>query len=270
VRTPRSRTPTASLFLLLAGSAAAESAPDSAPAGYQVGARDELDIKVYEEADLSGRFRVTDDGSIDFPLLGRVPVNGMSADAIDQLLTDRLGAKYLVNPHVDVQVAQYASQSVQVLGSVKSPGVYPLTGRTTVTELLALAGGPTENAATEVRIQQADGQGEPVTMSLDRVLRGTGVPTLHAGEVLFVPEGQFVYVSGQVKKAGPVPYHEGLTVMQALSKVGGPERTARLKEAYVLRAGERLVVDVKRIMKGRDPDLVLLPDDQLYLDESVF
>ena len=240
------------------------------PDGYKVGARDELEVKVYEEPDLTGRFRVTDDGSIDFPLVGRLPVSGLSADEIDQLLTDRLGTRYLVDPHVDVKVAEYASQTVQVLGAVKAPGSYPLTGRTTVTQLLAMAGGPTAEAASEVRIQQADGEGEPVTMSLDRVLHGTGVPSIKAGEVLFVPQGQFVYVSGQVKKAGAVAYHEGMTVMQALSKVGGPERAAKLKEAYVLRDGARITVNVRRVMKGRAPDLVLLPDDQLYLDESVF
>ncbi len=270
----------AMLTMLMLDAAAAAPAPQELPdaplktqvatsSGYTVGVDDVLAVNVFGEEDLSSTYRVTDDGAIDFPMLGRVSVSGMTTAQIDSLLTAQLGADYLVEPHVEVGVSEFASQAVQVLGAVKKPGQYTLQGETTVTQLLAMAGGVTEEAATRVQLS-SDGSTVVEEFTLDQVLAGTGVRFVEPSEVLFVPQGQFVYVSGEVKKPGSVPFHEGLTVMQALTKSGGPERTAKLKEAYILRGDQTILVNVKAIMRGKSADMKLLPDDQLYLKESVF
>ena len=93
---------------------------------------------------------------------------------------------------------------------------------------------------------------------------------LAAGEVVLVSEGMVVYVSGEVNKPGSVPFTEGLTVTQALSKSGGTKRTARTRDAYILRGDERISINLKKVLKGKAADVILKPDDQIVLQESVF
>ena len=93
---------------------------------------------------------------------------------------------------------------------------------------------------------------------------------LSAGDVVHISEGMVVYVSGEVNKPGSVPFTEGLTVTQALSKSGGTERTARTRDAYILRGDQRISVNLKKVLRGKAADVMLRPDDQIVLQESVF
>ena len=239
---------------------------------YPIGARDVLAIDVYDEKSISGTFVVGDDGNVDLPLLGRVPVSGLTTAAADDLITSKLASDFLVNPQVTVRVDAFGSKPVQVLGSVAKPGTYYLSGPTTLLDVLTMAGGVKDTAAVEVRVQRRNAQHtEPFVASLEALVAyGTGNTSLEPGDVVFVPPGPVVYVSGEVSKPGTVPYLEGLSVVQAINRAGGATDRANLRSVYVLRDGQRSRMNAKRVLKGVDKDVKLQPEDHVYVKESVF
>jgi polysaccharide biosynthesis/export protein len=241
--------------------------------GYVVGPGDAIKVEVYGEQDLCGSYPVYEGGYITYPLVGKVQVGGLTLSQLADELTHQLAARFLVDPHVTVRVDRYSSQPVQVLGAVAKPGVFYLEGRTTVRQILALAGGvEAEKAVKEVRIErQVGGQRETMVVKLDRLLTdGENDVVLQGGDVVNVVEGMVVYLSGQVKKPGAVSYWDGITVSRALAEGGGLGDYAKMREAHVMRDGERIVFNLRRLLAGRDEDIVLLPGDQLVIETSVF
>lgn len=109
---------------------------------YRIGPSDEIDVQVFQVEELSGLRRVNSRGQIRMPLIGTVEVAGRSAQEVEDLLVERYAKDYLQDPQITVEVKLFASQQVTVLGALQKPGVYPLTGRTTLLQALALAGGP--------------------------------------------------------------------------------------------------------------------------------
>ena len=108
---------------------------------YRIGPSDELDVSVFQVAELSGLRRVNSRGQIRMPLIGAVNVAGKSAQEVEDLLVELYGKDYLQDPQISVEVKLHASQQVTMYGAVQKPGVYPLTGRTTLLQALSLAGG---------------------------------------------------------------------------------------------------------------------------------
>ncbi len=237
---------------------------------YVLGARDVVLITVFGEDSLSGRFVITDDGTLRMPELGTVQVGGLSKDGLAELLEGRLRDGYLRRPQITIQVMEHRSQRVDVTGAVKTPGEYYLQGPTSLLQLLSRVGGiDNTKSIGEVRVRRSDGT-ELVVNYTELASSATGDVALQAGDVILVPEGQQVFVGGEVKQPGALLFAEGLTVTQALTRVGGPSEFARLRGAYILRDGDRIVINLKRILDGRDASLVMLPGDQLYLRKSVF
>ena len=118
---------------------------------YHIGASDKLEIEVFQVPDLSGVETVNSRGYINMPLIGMVPVAGLTEQQAEQLIADKLGKDFLQDPQVNIDIIEYVSQQITILGSVKAPGVYPLKGRTTLLQAIALAGGP-ERIADEEEI----------------------------------------------------------------------------------------------------------------------
>jgi protein involved in polysaccharide export with SLBB domain len=77
-----------------------------------------------------------------------------------------------------------------------------------------------------------------------------------------------VWVGGEVQRPGSIGYVDGLTVTQALMKAGGPTGVARLSGAYLVRDGDRISVNLKRMLRGKDADFVMEPNDRLVIQES--
>jgi polysaccharide export outer membrane protein len=236
---------------------------------YRVDAGDVLRVDIYGESDLSGLFSVGPDGAA-LPLIGNVPLRGQTVDEAARAIRERLAGAFLRDPQVSVRVETYASKPVQVLGAVEKPGTYFLNGPTTLLEILARAGDIDSEHGVVKQVQWRRGE-QTEQIDLQRLLAaGTGDRLLESGDVVYVPEGWVVYVSGQVEKPGEVPFIDGLTVARALATAGGAKKTARLKEAYILREGERIAVPLRAILRGRSPDVTLKPGDQLFLEEAVF
>ena len=253
---------------------AAQASPDWNPAeadAYRIGPGDTLEIQVFGESELSGDRKVGASGALDFPLLGRVDATGLTVKGLDDRITAALGEKYIRNPQVQVVVKAYGSQRVVLQGAVKKPGVYHLSGPTTVLDIIAEAGGVAEEGVSEVRIKHKDPSAADSVVNLEQLMsQGGQAEPLVAGDIVSVSKPLVIYVDGEVNKPGAVSYTEGLTVTQALTRSGGHKRTAKLSDAYILRGTEKLEIDIKRILAGKAADVSLKPNDQLILKESLF
>ena len=120
-------------------------------ADYQVGSNDSLDIVVYDNPDLSSSVRVSANGTINFPLIGEIKVVGSTPRQIEGLIRNKLiSGKFLKDPQVRVNVAQFKSQSVAVLGEVRNPGKFVIEGESSVLDILAEAGGLVRSAGDRV------------------------------------------------------------------------------------------------------------------------
>jgi len=240
------------------------------PSEYILGARDIIEITVLGEESLSGEFTVTDDATLRMPELGTVSVTGLSKDQLAAHLEERLRDGYLLRPQVTVQVVEHRSQRVDVAGAVEQPGEFFLQGPTTLLAMLSRAGGiEADKSIGEVRVRRIDGT--EIVVNYQDLARGEALDFgLIAGDVVLVPEGQQVFVGGEVKQPGALLFTDNLSVTQALTRVGGPSELARLRGAYILRDGERIVINLKRILDGRAENVIMEPGDQLYLRKSVF
>lgn len=154
---------------------------------YLIGPRDLLHIKVFDVDELSAKARVNRSGFITLPLLGSIKVAGQNITEVEHLIAEHLARDYLQDPHVAVFIEEYASQKVTVEGYVKSPGVFPMEGHTTLLQAIALAGGVTDIADTAqiLVFRNPYGQNRAVLefnldeihdgISRDPLLRGTDI-----------------------------------------------------------------------------------------------
>ena len=241
------------------------------PEDYVVSAKDTLEVVVFEEPQLCREVVVAEDGTIDYPLLGTLSVQGLTRQQVDDLITSRLEADYLHNPQITVYVAAMGSKTVEVYGAVVRPGAVHLTGgQTTLLQVLGEVGGvDPRKPASQVIVRRQDAP--PTVINLESLFNsGEDNIILLADDYVFVPEAKVVYVAGEVKRPGTITWAQGLSVSQALTQAGGPDETASLRNAYILRDGERIAVNLRRIYKGSESDITLQPDDQLFLRQSVF
>ncbi|HVO29389.1 MAG TPA: polysaccharide biosynthesis/export family protein [bacterium] len=250
---------------------------------YRVGPHDLIEVRVQGEEDLSRTTEVTSKGVIEMPLVGTVPVAGLTIAEVEDRLKALYGKDYLVHPEIFVNVKEFRSQSVQVLGAVKSPGVITLQRPSTVLDLIATAGGISDAGGKTLlllRGQSApDAKGaEPITIDVHRLLvEGDTSQNLdvRGGDIVFVPRGDEVFVLGEVKNPGSLKYEEGMTLTQAISKVSGFTRTAAKRRVQIVRVddtGKKTQIDVNvgRIEAGKDEDLKLKARDLVVVPESIF
>jgi polysaccharide export outer membrane protein len=160
---------------------------DEGPREYQIGKEDVLDVSVWRDADLSRTVPVRPDGRISLPLVGELEVEGRTASEVAREIALRL-EPYVQRPQVVVIVREINSSHVYVIGEVARPGSYPLRGRMTVLQALALAGGPNEFAdrSSIVVLRQPDGRYELSYTSL--VSEGAEANfALKPGDTIYVP-----------------------------------------------------------------------------------
>ena len=156
---------------------------------YKIGPHDVLEITVYKVAELSRTVQVGDTGTINLPLLHDVVASGRTPQELERDLTAKLGANYLQSPQVSVNVREFNSQRVTVEGAVRTPGVYPIKGRTTLLQMMALAGGMDANiASSEVAVfRTRDGKRYAAKFDISEIRTGNAEdPTLVAGDIVVV------------------------------------------------------------------------------------
>lgn len=160
-----------------------------------LGAGDVFAVRVYGQEDLSSSYRVAQDGSIDFPLIGRVEVGGQEPTEIADTLGEHLRDQgILVSPQVSVLVEEYNSKRISVMGAVAQSGTFPMTAGLTVVQAVSTAGGfsPLANRNGTVLTRRVDGELQRYRVQVDRISRGQeqDIP-VRAGDIIYVPERVF-------------------------------------------------------------------------------
>jgi polysaccharide export outer membrane protein len=258
----------AAMLLLCASVLAAE------PGGEQtekrhlslIEAGDQVTIQVYGQPDMESTVSVSDDGNIRVPLAGPVHVAGMTpVQAGMRVEAALMDGQFLVNPHVTITVVQPLSQRVSVLGEVRTPGRYAIAPNTTIFDLLAQAGGVTDNGGDVVYIQRAAADGKLARMRVEADQAAT--QTVQGGDSVIVPIADQFYIYGEVTNPGKYRIEHGMTVIQAIARAGG-----------ITPRGSDRRVDIKRatgtngeyaVRRAKASDLIE-PNDVVNVKESIF
>jgi polysaccharide export outer membrane protein len=240
---------------------------------YVVGPQDVLLISLFDQPDLNGKFVVEADGTFPFPLLGRVAVGSLTLPQVESALKKRLvEGGFFKNPQISVAIEQYHSQRVFIVGEVRSPGMYPVTGDMSLIEAIARAGSTLPTAGTETLIvrsknARADGPILPGMDSADvtrvdlNALQSGALErnvALRDGDTIFVPKAESIYVFGQVKNPGAYPLQKVTTVLQALSLAGG-----------LTDRGASGRVRVVRLVDGKEKDVRVVLSDRVQAGDTI-
>jgi polysaccharide biosynthesis/export protein len=251
---------------------------------YTIGPRDVLGITVWGQADLSRDYGVDPDGFIPFPLIGRVKAAGSTPKELATQLTELLGKDYLVNPQVIVAVREYLSQKVQVLGAAEKPGVYYLTGPTTLLEILSRAGGFASTAGKQVLLirNQGASQGSTaaVRLSLEKIQAGDPSENtrVQSQDIVIVSKAQAYsyFIFGEVRKPGAYTLDKDTNILEGITVAGGFTDKAAPSRTRVIRStpqGQQVIeVDMNDILRrGREAKTVMLQEsDVVVVPESFF
>jgi polysaccharide export outer membrane protein len=272
-----------SILLLTAALAATVARAQSKDSSYRVGPRDLLSIRVDEDEKLNGDRRVSEAGMVNLPLLGDVPVLGKTTGEITQIVKKLLEDKYMQRASVDVQVTEFRSRPISVIGAVKTPGNLGFSGHWTLLEAITAAGGLAENHGNVAYIlrRAENGLSDQVTIDLnDLLVRGDqrlNVP-IFANDLINVPVTVevTVYCIGEVARPGALVFksNERITLLAAVAHAGGlTDRASRkvlVKREAHSEGPLELTVDFNRILAGKEPDVELRQGDVIVVKESFF
>ena len=266
-------------------------------AGYPIGAGDELRIEVFglEAPAKTSEFirSVSREGAITLPWIGCVKASKTTTDQLEQSVRAAYADGYIKDPQVSVTLAKRRSLSVTVTGAVAKPGVYPLErSSSTLLDVLAMAGGPTEQAGDALLLIQAlssddepdDGDGAkettPISVGLEKLIVEGDITlnlAVHSGDIVTVPPRRkaYVYLLGYVQRPGAYELVDGVRVnaLRAVAMGGGLAATARPANSYLVRETPkgRTVVSVNliKLARGIRPPLYLEAGDTLVVGSSL-
>ena len=260
-----------------------ENLPPSAPATNIPGvltsplsAGDLIDYSVYGVPEMTQRTRIDSGGNVYLPLLGSVEISGLTTEQAQKKLEDLLvSGGFLKNPHVNMSVAEYAS-GISLLGEISRPGVYPVSGARPLYDVLAAAGGLTNNAGNKVSISHRDStkEAQTVTISRDPANSTDGNVLVYPGDTVIVSKASAVYVVGEVVQPSGflLDGTESFTVLKAIAMAHGTSHGAKLNGTKVIRKSPNGLVEIpvplSKIMSAKAKDVELQPDDIVFVPSS--
>ncbi len=258
-------------------------------ADYRLGPEDLVEITLYsvvEEVGVTPRkteARVSQQGVITLPLLGDITAAGLTTTALEQTLQERY-KKYLRNPRVGVFVKEYNSQRISVIGEVRQPGVFKISGPKTLIDLLAMASGINEKAGRQVHLyRQGPEKRESYVIDLYALAGSAGASMVEAnllvqgGDVINVPEADMFFVDGAVKRSGSFPLNRPYTLSQAISTAGGVDiEIAKTSDVTIIRRRgstgaevETISANLDTIQAGETTDLQIEAGDAIFVSLSI-
>lgn len=270
----------AALLLSLATIASAQ--PDAQdPLAYRLGPKDLVEIQVVEEAALNVERRVSDSGSLMLPLVGALPVDGLTPLEAAALLKQRLEESYLQRASVTVRVVEFRSRPISVIGAVRRPGNLELSGRWNLLDALTDAGGLAEGHGEVVNIlrRASNGLHDQLTIALDDLLiradPSVNVP-IFSNDVISVPLAApvTVYLMGEVGTTGEMTFRASQrpTLLTAIARAGGltDRASSKISVKRQREDGSRfeIIVRYKRLLAGEQEDLPLSDGDIIVVRES--
>lgn len=215
------------LFALFATLATAQNGPPPPNGDYKLGPGDAIRVQVYQNPDLTVEARVSESGSINYPLIGGVALGGLSIGQAEGRIAQALkSSNILKSPQVNIVLLQVRGNQVSVLGQVNKPGRFPLeTFNVRVSDMLAAAGGVTATG-DDVLVVSGVREGKPFRKAIDipALFAGTRPDddiVLASGDTLYVNKAPMYYIYGEAQRPGPYRVERGMTVMQALAQGGG-------------------------------------------------
>jgi len=256
--------------------AAKPQSPPQASSTYLIGATDVLKIRVFGEDQYNGDYNVDGDGSITFPLLGRIAVAGKTTRQIEEDLTKALADGWLNKPQLSVEIGAYRSRSIFVIGEVRLAGRYTIEGPMTLLEVIGQAGSLTATASDTIIVQRfKDGIVASVTEApvvgderLTEILRVSyrdlqegrlkANILLQDGDTILVPPAELFYVTGFVKTPGAFPLKPGMTVRQALAVAGGVNERGSTRGLKIL-----------RIINGKEQEISVNQSDLVKPNDTI-
>lgn len=239
-------------------------------------AGDLIDYSVYGVPEMRQRARIDSAGNAYLPLLGSIPLAGLTTEKAQKKLEDLLvSGGFLRNPHVTISVAEYAN-GISLLGEVSRPGVYPVAGPRRLYDVLAAAGGLTPNAGNKVTITPKDStkSTEIVNISRDPSKSTEGNILVNPGDTVVIPKAEIVYVVGEVVSPSGLMLDgsEPLTVLQAIAMAHGTNHDAKLDKVRIIRKTDQgrteIPVRLSRIMSTKEKDIPLQPDDIVFVPSN--
>lgn len=246
-------------------------------ADYVIGEGDGLDVAVWGVKDLSFSVKVRPDGKITVPGLGDVVASGFTPTGLQGALTDKL--KELVKkPIVTVTVSQITNSKVYIFGGGIKSGVYDLTRKSSLLQLLCSLG---EVKTADLRRSYLLRNGKKVKIDFYRLFvegnMAEDVP-VESGDALFMPLllDKNVYVLGAVNAPKSIEYREGMSVIEAILDAGGFTKFASQNDTIIRRKNddkeETIEVKAKDIIKQGDfsQNIQLKPGDYIIVKESIF
>jgi len=252
------------------------------PPEYAIGPQDLLEVSLFNVDATDGlpskvQVRVSNQGFITLPVLGQVQVGGLTRTQLEETLRKGYG-KFMHEPDVGVALAENRSKSVYVLGAVRNPGVFAITGQETLRRLLAMAGGLTKDAGMFVHLsRQVTDEGKAYVISLrDLANDRSGELNLpvRPGDSVNVPVAGTFYVDGYVEKPNAYPLVQPYTLTQALVLAGGLAPFAQSGSITVFRRGPKEEVevlnhDLEKIRRGEEKDIQIAENDVIVVPPSM-
>ena len=229
---------------------------------YKLGAYDVISITVYQEPDLTvPSLRVSADGTISFPLIGRIRVADLTTFEVEKLIARRLAEEeYLLQANISVLVTSYESRKYSALGGVKNPGSYPVQGRERLLDGISKAGGidtADQGEKHEAMVIRTLNPGQPnesrivINIDLQGLLKGTDqISNIYLADrdVIYIPKANYFYIIGEVKNPGAFAFtKKDISIVEALSMAGGFTPIADRNKTRIVRVetGVEKIYDVK-------------------------
>lgn len=247
------------------------------PSSISIGAGDLIDVQVFNTPELSGKLRVSDDGTVNLPGAKAVKVIGLNPSetgtAIEKSLRD---SQIMLDPHVTVLVTEYSTQGISVLGEVKKPGTYLLLGTHSLYEALAAAGGATdkEGATIQITHQGNPARTETVQVNSPNFSQQQMATTVQPGDIVVVSQADKIWVVGDVGHPGAyfIENGENLSILNAIALAQGLNPTAKMSKASIVRktstGAKTIPVNLKHIAQNNSENLALKSDDVLVIPRS--
>ena len=267
----------ATLWLLLAalsltGVSLAVAAEPRANIDYKLGQGDAIRIVVFQNPDLTLDSRVSESGTITYPLIGTVDIGGLSIEAAEKRIASGLkDGGFVQKPQVNIILIQVRGNQVSVLGQVNRPGRFPLeTANNRISDVLAMAGGIAPQGADTV-VMTGIREGKPFRREIDFPSifidnKSEEDILVSGGDILYIHRAPVFYIYGEAQRSGSYRIERSMTVQQALAQAGGP--TLRGTESRI-RVNRRMPGGeiAKLSLEAHEP---VLADDVIYVRESLF
>lgn len=243
----------------------------SAAEEYLLTPGDVIKVLVFKNPDLTTESKIAETGSISFPLIGSVPVSGLTLNGAERRIAQMLKeGGFVQSPQVNISITLAVGNQASVLGEVNRPGRYPIEGGGTLTGVLAEAGGISATGS-DVVIVTGTRNGKPFRREIDVVKMSLSGNTaddieLRGGDTLFVNRAPMFYIYGQVQRPGSYRLEKGMTVMQALADGGGVTGKGTSRGIVLHRRDANGKVNEESVSLDQD----VHDQDVIYVKESVF